>query len=60
MNKQRDRVIYSPQLAQYLLHCGYQIVDLKRKRGTDNETVFVFRYEKGLEEQIATWLADEA
>lgn len=60
MNKQRDRVIYSPQLAQYLLHCGYHIVDLKRKKGTTNETVFVFKYDKGLEDQIATWLADEA
>ena len=60
MNKQRDRVIYSPQLAQYLLHCGCHIVDLKRKKGTTNETVFVFKYDKGLEDQIATWLADEA
>ena len=60
MNKQRDRVIYSPQLAQYLLHCGFHIVDLKRKRGTENETVFVFKYERGLEEQISTWISDES
>ena len=39
----KDKVIFSPQLAQYLLHCGYTIVDLKRKKGTDNETVFVFK-----------------
>lgn len=56
----KDKVIFSPQLAQYLLHCGYIIVDLKRKKGTDNETVFVFKYEAGLEDQIATWLTDEA
>lgn len=60
IQKERDRVIYSPQLAQYLLHCGYNIVDLKRKKGTVNETVFVFKYDKGLEDQIATWLSDEA
>lgn len=56
----KDKVIFSPQLAQYLLHCGYTIIDLKRKKGTENETVFVFKWEKGLEDQIATWLADEA
>ena len=60
MNKQGDRVIYSPQLAQYWLHCGFHIVDLKRKRGTENETVFVFKYERGLEEQISTWISDES
>jgi hypothetical protein len=60
MRNKRDKVIFSPQLAQYLLHCGFTIIDLKRKKGTANETVFVFKYQEGLEEQIATWLEDEA
>jgi hypothetical protein len=56
----RGKVIFSPQLAQYLLHCGFTIIELKPKHGAPNETVFVFKYEKGLDAQIATWLTDEA
>lgn len=39
---------------------GFTIIELKPKHGAPNETVFVFKYEKGLDAQIATWLADEA
>ena len=56
----RTKLIFSPQLAQYLLHCGFTIIELKPKHGAPNETVFVFKWEKELEAQIATWLSDEA
>lgn len=56
----KGKVIFSPQLAQYLLHCGFTIIELKPKHGAPNETVFVFKWEKELEAQIATWLSDEA
>jgi hypothetical protein len=56
----KGKVIFSPQLAQYLLHCGFTIIELKPKYGAPNETVFVFKWEKELEAQIATWLSDEA
>ena len=55
----KGKVIFSPQLAQYLLHCGFTIIELKPKHGAPNETVFVFKWEKELEAQIATWLSDE-
>lgn len=48
----KGKVIFSPQLAQYLLHCGYTIIELKPKHGAPNETVFVFKSEKGLDNQI--------
>ena len=56
----KGKVIFSPQLAQYLLHCGFTIIELKPKHGAPNETVFVFKWEKELEAQTATWLSDEA
>lgn len=50
------KVIFSPQLAQWLLHNGYRIVDLKPKRGTENETVFVFERGPGFSACIEAWL----
>ena len=47
-----SKIIFSPQLAQYLLQCGYKIIELKPKRDSERETVFVFKYEKGLDEAI--------
>lgn len=46
------QLIFSPQLAVFLLHSGYTIVDLKPKHNAEKETVFVFRNEIGLQEQI--------
>ena len=60
MSTPNSKLIFSPQLAQYLLHCGYTIIELKPKRGAPNETVFVFRRDKGLEAQIALWLNEES
>lgn len=48
----KDVLVFSPQLAQYLLHCGFTIIELKPKRGCENESVFVFKGEKGLRDQI--------
>jgi hypothetical protein len=54
-----SKIIFSPQLAQYLLQCGYTIIDLKPKHDAERETVFVFKYEKGLEEAILNWAQDK-
>lgn len=53
------QLIFSPQLAVFLLQCGYTIVDLKPKRGAEKETVFVFRNEPGLQEQMVLWVNEE-
>lgn len=50
--KKTSKCIFSPQLANYLLSCGYQIINLKPKRDNAAETVFVFRLESGLLESI--------
>lgn len=50
------KLIFSPQLAQWLLHNGYQIVDLKPKRGNEKETVFVFEKGVGFNACIEAWL----
>lgn len=52
----KTKVIFSPQLAQWLLHNGYRIVDLKPKRGFENETVFVFEVGIGFNTCIEAWL----
>ena len=55
----KTKVIFSPQLAQWLLHHDYSIVDLKSKRNYPTETVFVFKIEKGFDECILSWLKNK-
>lgn len=56
MKKQKDaKIIFSPQLANYLLQCGFEIIKLKPKHGNPKETVFVFRLVEGLYDAIEDW-----
>lgn len=55
--KKDAKIIFSPQLANYLLSRGYQIIKLKPKHGNDSETVFVFRLDEGLLEALEDWMA---
>ena len=55
-NEKDAKVIFSPQLANYLLNSGYTIIKLKPKHGTENETVYVFRLEDGLFTAIEDWM----
>lgn len=55
----KTKVIFSPQLAQWLLHNGYRIVDLKPRRGFENETVFVFEVGVGFNTCIEAWLDEK-
>ena len=50
------KIIFSPQLANYLLACGFTIIKLKPKRDKENGTVFVFRREDGLYDSIENWM----
>ena len=52
----KGKVIFSPQLAQYLLHCGFTIIELKPKHGAPNETVFVFKYEDAYDVYVTNQL----
>lgn len=54
--RQTSKIIFSPQLANYLLSQGYEIIKLKPKRGKPEETVFVFRYEDGFSDVIEEWM----
>lgn len=51
----KTKLIFSPQLAQWLLHNGYRVVELKPKRESDNETIFVFEVTSGFGACIAAW-----
>ncbi len=55
--KKDAKIIFSPQLANYLLGKGYTIIKLKPKHDNENETVYVFRLEDGLYETIEEWMA---
>ena len=50
----KTKLIFSPQLAQFLLHNGLTIIELKRKRGS-TETVYVFKYDDKLNDLIQQW-----
>ena len=50
--KRNTKLIFIPQLAQYLLHHGLIVIELKPKCGAINETVFVFKYEEQMDALI--------
>lgn len=52
----KTKLIFSPQLAQWLLNNKFTIVDIKPKRDYPNETVFVFEVVDGFLESIQEWL----
>jgi hypothetical protein len=54
--KKDAKIIFSPQLANFLLAKGYTIIKLKPKHDVPNESVFVFRLEDGLLECIEEWM----
>jgi hypothetical protein len=55
--KQDAKLIFSPQLANFLLSRGHMITKLKAKRGAENETVFVFQLDEDLYDSIEDWKA---
>ena len=57
--KKDAKVIFSPQLANYLLMKGFTIIKLKPKHDNPSETVFVFRLDDGLYEMIEEWMNQE-
>ena len=52
----KTKLIFSPQLAQFLLHNGLKVVELKPKRNSINEPVFVFQYDKRLNNLMEEWV----
>ena len=56
----KTKLIFSLQLAPYLLHQGWVIIELKPKRGAINETVFVFKYEEQMDKLIKEWMNERA
>lgn len=52
----KTKLIFSPQLAQFLLHSGLKVVELKPKRNSINETVFVFQYDERLNNLMEEWV----
>lgn len=58
--KKDAKVIFSPQLANFLLMHGYTIIKLKPKHDHPDETVYVFRLEEGLLAAIEEWMANNS
>ena len=57
MKLKRDaKIIFSPQLANFLLSRGHEIIKLKPKHEHPDETVYVFRLDDGLLESIEDWM----
>jgi hypothetical protein len=54
--KKDAKIIFSPQLANFLLSRGYTIIKLKPKHDNPTESVFVFRLDDGLLETIEDWM----
>ena len=56
----KTKLIFNPQLAQYLLHHGLVVIELKSKRGAIRETVFVFKCEEQMNKLIKQWMNQRA
>lgn len=54
--KKDAKIIFSPQLANYLLSKGFVIIKLKPKHNCENESVFVFRLDEGLLAAVEEWM----
>lgn len=52
------KIIFSPQLANYLLTNGFQIIKLKPKHDNPEESVFVFQTGEGFFETIENWMTN--
>lgn len=57
--KKTSKLIFSPQLAKYLIQCGFRVIDLKSNHNNSGEVVFVFAYENGLDEQMTIWFTEK-
>jgi hypothetical protein len=55
-NAANGKIIFSPQLANYLLSRGHSIIKLKPKKDNVRESVFVFAVDDNLFEAISDWL----
>ena len=53
--EKKFKVIFSPQLANYLLKNNYNIVKLKPKHNTENESVYVFEVKDGFYDVMEEW-----
>lgn len=49
------KLIFSPQIARTLLKAGYTIVDIKPRKDSPDEVVFIFEVEDGFYEIIEKW-----
>ena len=50
----RTKIIFSPQLAKFLLKKGdFKIIDLKENRNTEGDVIFVFESRNSFEDAIA-------
>jgi len=54
MAEEDFKLVFSPQLAKYLINMGHVVVDLKKKK-EDNGTIFVFRKSDSLFRDIKDW-----
>lgn len=59
MNREQCKLIFSPQLAKYLLSKGFLIVDLKQKQESPKETIFVFRDSEALASETNKWMLNK-
>lgn len=59
MNNDQFKLIFSPQLAKYLLLKGFSIVDLKQKKENSKETIFVFKNSDALLFEVTNWISNK-
>ena len=51
----KAKIVFSPQIARYLLKKGYKIIDIKPSRENREKTLFVFEGSQNLGTAIAEY-----
>lgn len=53
--KRDGKLIFSPQVAKFLLHRGCKIIDLKPNKNDRKQSVFIFEYSDDLNNALADY-----
>lgn len=52
------KIVSEASIARKLLKDGYQIVDIKPKRGHERETIFIFKNEKDFMSRLSEYIQE--
>lgn len=53
----KAQIIFTPQLARFLLKQGFTMIDLKPDKTKAHDSIYVFRNDEGLQEAMTEFIS---